>query len=290
MGFNHSAQLSLLALGGSISSLMGAIDSVKQKEASRARQEATNKWRTEYARIQEQKAQNDTKRLELRERAVQVNEKLADLQAKKTEAYINKTNADTRLKDAKAAKLEQQVKANKEKVKKAKADTKGETTIKKTPKVEAMEKVKERAEKINGTFVAPEADVIDTKIKENSKNYKEWKNWLKTKEGPEPEHHGYQSKEAYEASNTAYNVQQKYTDEKLRKREIESLTHQANHQSPDWPDESGYYYVWTDTKYGGYFAPKTEEVIRRKFETENSPDFIGPKKPEGDSLKEWMEK
>ena len=163
MGFNHSAQLSLLALGGSISSLLGAIGDIKQQEASRARQEATNKWRTEYARIQEQKAQNDTKRLELRERAVQVNEKLADLQAQKTEAYINKANADTRLKDAKAAKLEQQVKANKVKMKKAKTDTKGETTIKKTPKVEAMEQIKEKYQKINKSFEAPQAE-FDTRF------------------------------------------------------------------------------------------------------------------------------
>lgn len=161
MGFNHSAQLSLLALGGSISSLLGAIDSIRGSEASRARQEATNKWRTEYARIQEQKAQNDTKRLELRERAVQVNEKLADLQAQKTEAYINKANADTELKKAKAAKLKQQVK-------KAKANVKGETSIKKTPKVEALEEVKEKYQKVNKQIVEPKPKA-EKKPKESSK-------------------------------------------------------------------------------------------------------------------------
>lgn len=289
MGFNHSAQLSLLALGGSISSLLGAIDSIRGSEASRARQEATNKWRTEYARIQEQKAQNDTKRLELRERSVQVNEKLADLQAKKTEAYINKANADTRLKDAKAAKLEQQVKNSKEKLKKAKADTKGETNIKKTPKVEALEQVKEKYQKINKTWEeAPTADIINTDVKPSSKNAKEYKAWLKTREGPMPEHHGFESKEAYEASLTAYGVQEDYNKKESEKRQIEQLTHAANYQSPDWPDESGYYYVWNEK--GRYFEPRTEEVLRRKFEQESSPDFIGPKKQEGDSLKEWMEK
>ena len=239
-------------------------------EAKAAKEAAQAAWQAEVDKVRQNALDLQQRTIDIKNGALDIKQRQQDIKNKELDLKEKKIDDKT-----------------KEYNKKQKSKKTGETNIKVTPRVEKLNKVKEKIAKVNGTWEqAPTADIISTEP--NKKNMAEYKKWLKNREGEKPAHGGFDSPEAKEAAIKSHIAQTAYQQE-LNKQQWsqEDLAgkddKKKNFYNENNPMRQGFYYVWgkhTDLNGKEYEAwdvklnPNVEDTAA-KYESGEYKDYPG---------------